>query len=151
MEEKLVMLGREKQNFQRSFKRGMLAGFGHTDTEELSSFAGSSTDSEGFKNGTCFMAIDDNLVTIMPLSSDNENDYEFYVGGQGFQTLNEAYSFLLEVIDELTAKSLKAAKKVKRLNESVETEQRERSEMTIKFIEMKAIVDSYDSTPFDTM
>ena len=65
--------------------------------------------------------------------------------------MDEAYSFLLDVLDELTAKSLKAEKKVKRLNASVESEQRERSEMTIKFLEMKAIVDSYDSTLFDTM
>ena len=36
-----------KAKFRRSFKRGMLAAFGASDADELSSSAGSSTDSDG--------------------------------------------------------------------------------------------------------
>ena len=46
---------------------------------------------------------------------------------------------------------LQNEKENKRLRASLEGEQNERSEMTIKFHEMKAVVDSYDSTLFDTM
>ena len=140
-----------KAKFRRSFKRGMLAAFGASDAEELSSSEGSSTDSDGFKNGTCFMAIEDDKVTSTPSPSDNEDEFEFYIGEQGFHTLEEAHSFLFDVVDQLTAKMIKTKKKVKRLNESFESEQREKNEMTIKFFEMKAIVDSYDSTLFDSM
>ena len=74
------MRGREKLNFGDHSKGVCLhLLFGHTDAEELSSSAGSSTDSEGFKNVTCFMAIEDNQVTSTPSSSDDEDDYEVYV------------------------------------------------------------------------
>ena len=95
-------LKKGKAKFRRSFKRGMLAAFGASDADELSSSAGSSTDSDGFKNGTCFMAIEDAEVIPTPSSSDDETEYPFHVGGQGFQTLEEAHSFLLDVVEELS-------------------------------------------------
>ena len=60
----------------------MLAAFGTVDVEELSSSAGSSSDSDVFKNGTFFIVIEDNKVTSTPLSSDSEDEFEAYVGGQ---------------------------------------------------------------------
>ena len=46
---------------------------------------------------------------------------------------------------------IKAKKKAKHLHECFVAEQREKDEMTIKFLEMKAVVDSYDSSLFDSM
>ena len=54
-------------------------------------------------------------------------------------------------VEELTAKLIKTKKIAKRFNESFESEQREKNEMTIKFLEMKAVVDSYDSSIFDSI
>ena len=97
------------------------------------------------------MAIGDVEVNPTPSSSDDEIEYTFHVGGQGFQTLEEAHSFLLDVVEELTAQMLKAKKKAKLLNECFESEHREKEEMNFRFLEMKAVVDSYDSSLFDSM
>ena len=71
---------REKLNSKGMFKRGMLAAFGASDADELSSSTGSGTDSDGFKNGTCFMAIsDDEVISTLSSSSDDETEYPFYV------------------------------------------------------------------------
>ena len=141
-----------KAKFKRMFKRGMLAAFGASDADELSSSTGSGTDSDGFKNGTCFMAIsEDEVISTLSSSSDDETEYPFYVSGQGFQTLEEAHSFLQRVVEELTSKFIKVKKNAKLLVSSFEDEQREKEEMNIKFLELKSVMDSYDSSLFDTM
>ena len=141
-----------KAKFRRSFKRGMLAAFGASDADELSSSAGSGTDSDGFKNGTCFMAISENeVISTLSSSSDDETEYPFHVSGQGFNTLEEAHFFLQKVVEELTAQFIKVKKNAKQLVNDFEVEQREKDEMNIKLLEMKSVMDSYDSSLFDNM
>ena len=65
--------------------------------------------------------------------------------------MNDAYDHVSYLYVKMLPLFKQTKKDLKHLRRDLEYEQCEKEEMTIKFMEMKAIVDSYDSTLFDTM
>ena len=68
-----------------------------------------------------------------------------------FLLWSDAYNHVLDLYFDMLPLFKQTKKDLKHIKMDLEYEQNEKEEMTIKFKEMKAIVESYDSTRFDTM
>ena len=99
------------------------------------------------------MALCESEVTSTPLDNidDDDDDDLFYVNGVPFPTMKEAFDHVLNLYFDMLPLFRQTKKDLKHFKMDLEYEQNEKEEMKIKFMEMKATLESYDLTRFDTM
>ena len=106
------------------------------------------SDEEMEKCGIVFMAIGDNDEVD---SEPYVDDGLYWIGEESFPSMKGAFDHLFVLYREFLAELKNNKKKIKHLRRDVEYEQDQNEEIKIKLLESRNLMDSYDTTRFDSM